>query len=178
VEYDKILTEILGRDDFLVVGKNVERTDTLDKVLGIARFTADYLPKNTTLVKVYRSNVPHALINGINLEEALAVPGIESIYTGGNVSGNNQIGYALPDQPFLNDRKVHYIGDPIALICAHDAYAAQRAYNRIHVDYEELPAYFDIDSSLARDAETIHEDGNLALTTRIRKGDVEKGLIR
>jgi CO/xanthine dehydrogenase Mo-binding subunit len=175
VEYDKILTEILGRDDFLVVGKNVERTDTLDKVLGIARFTADYLPKNTTLVKVYRSNVPHALINGINLEEALAVPGIESIYTGGNVSGNNQIGYALPDQPFLNDRKVHYIGDPIALICAHDAYAAQRAYNRIHVDYEELPAYFDIDSSLASDAEPIHEDGNLALTTRIRKGDVEKG---
>ena len=175
MEYDKILTEILGREDFLVVGKNVVRTDTLDKVLGKAMYTADYLPKNTTSVKVYRSIVPHGLIKKINLQEALNVPGVEAILTGGDVTGNNQIGYALPDQPFLNDRKVHYVGDPVALICASDDYAAQRAYDRIDIEYEELPAHFDIDSAVKQGAKHIHDGGNIALTTKIRKGDSETG---
>lgn len=175
MEYDKILSEILGREDFLVVGKNVIRTDALDKVLGKAKYTADYPPKGTVFVKVYRSTLPHALIKDIQLENALKTPGVEAIYTGGDVTGNNQIGYALPDQPFLNDRKTHYVGDPIALICAHDEYTAQEAYDRIHVEYEELPAYLDVDSALSNGAEPIHGDGNTALTTRIRKGDLEQG---
>ncbi|MCK5670115.1 aldehyde oxidase, partial [Candidatus Bathyarchaeota archaeon] len=136
MEYDKILTDILGRKDFLVVGKNVIRTDALDKALGRAKYTADYVPKGTTILKVYRSTVAHANIKSIDTSEALKVPGVEAIYTGADVTGNNQIGYALPDQPFLNDKKVHYIGDPIALICAKDEYAASEAMDKIHVDYE------------------------------------------
>ncbi|MBD3206857.1 molybdopterin-dependent oxidoreductase [Candidatus Bathyarchaeota archaeon] len=175
MEFDKILTEILGREDFLVVGKNVVRTDTLDKALGKAMYTADYLPRKTTFVKVYRSSVPHGLIKKINLQEALKTPGVEAILTGEDVIGNNQIGYALPDQPFLNDRKVHYVGDPIALICASDEYVAQRAYDRIDLEYEELPAHFDIDSAVKEGAENIHDGGNIALTTKIRKGNSETG---
>jgi hypothetical protein len=41
MEYDKILGDLLGRDEYLVVGKSVVRTDALDKCLGRARFTAD-----------------------------------------------------------------------------------------------------------------------------------------
>lgn len=175
MEYDKILKEILGRDDFLVVGKNVVRTDALDKVLGKAKFTADYPPENTIFVKVYRSTVPHAFLKDICLDSALNIHGIEAIYTGRDVTGSNQIGYALPDQPFLNYDKVHYIGDPIALICARDEYAAREAYDEIEVDYRELPAYYDMDSALSEEAEPIHEGGNLAHTTRIRKGDADGG---
>jgi CO/xanthine dehydrogenase Mo-binding subunit len=172
LEYDKILTDILGRKDFLVVGKNVIRTDVLDKALGRAKYTADYVPKGTTILKVYRSTVAHANIKSIDTSEALKVPGVEAIYTGADVTGNNQIGYALPDQPFLNDKKVHYIGDPIALICAKDEYAASEAMDKIHVDYEELTAHLDIDAALVEGAEDIHEGGNIALVTTIRKGDL------
>jgi CO/xanthine dehydrogenase Mo-binding subunit len=173
MEYDKIL-EMLGRKEFLVVGRNVTRTDALDKVLGKARYTADYVPRGTTLLKVYRSSIPHGLIRRIELDEALKVPGVEGIYTGADVTGNNQIGYALPDQPFLNDVKVHYVGDPIALVCAKDEYALEAAFERIHVEYEELPPVLDVDASLAEDAPNVHEGGNVAITTRIRKGDAEK----
>ncbi|MHA2392243.1 MAG: xanthine dehydrogenase family protein molybdopterin-binding subunit [Promethearchaeota archaeon] len=174
MEYDKILTNILKRDDFLVVGKNVIRTDTLDKVLGKAKYCADYVPKNTIVVKVYRSSVPHAWIKEIDLSEALRVPGVEGIFTGHDVP-NNQIGYALPDQPFLNTEKVHFIGDPIALICAKDESSAYKAMDNIHVKFEELPAYLDIDASLATDAIPIHNGGNISVTTKIRKGDINKG---
>ncbi len=171
MEYDKILTDILGRKDFLVVGKNVTRTDALDKALGKAKYAADYVPKETTILKVYRSTVAHARIKSIDTAEALKIPGVEAIYTGADITGNNQIGYALPDQPFLNDKKVHYVGDPIALICAKDEYAADEAMGKVHVDYEELPAYLDLDSALAG-SEDIHDGGNVAVITKIRKGDI------
>ena len=66
MEYDKILSEVLGREDFLVVGRNVVRSDALNKAMGKARYTADYVPRGTTLLKVYRSTVPHALIKGVD----------------------------------------------------------------------------------------------------------------
>lgn len=115
MEYDKILSDVLGRKDFLVVGKNVVRTDALDKALGKARYTADYVPRGTTLLKVYRSTVPHALIKSIDTAEALKAPGVEAIYTGADVTGNNQIGYALPDQPFLNEVDVFAGSYPMAV---------------------------------------------------------------
>ncbi|HHL41094.1 MAG TPA: aldehyde oxidase, partial [Candidatus Bathyarchaeota archaeon] len=175
MEYDKILTEILGRKDFLVVGKNVTRTDALDKALGKARYTADYVPRDTSILRVFRSSEAHALIKSIDTSEALQIPGVEAIYTGADITGNNQIGYALPDQPFLNDKKVHYIGDPIALVVARDQYAAAEAMETINVDYDPLPTYLDIDAALAEGAMDIHEGGNIAVTTKIRKGDSEKG---
>jgi len=176
MEYDRILEDLLQRKDYLIVGRSVTRTDALDKVLGRAKYTADYIPRGTTVVKVFRSTVPHALIKSIDTSKASKVPGVEGVFTGADVPGNNQIGYALPDQPFLNDEKVHFIGDPIALVCARDEYAAYEAMDKIIVEYDELPAHLDIDSAQSEDAAPIHKGGNIALTTRIRKGDAEKGL--
>jgi len=175
MEYDKILENLLGRDDYLVVGRSVVRTDALDKALGRARFTADYIPKGTVVVKVVRSTQPHALIKRVDVEAALGLPGVLAVLTADDVPGHNQIGYALPDQPFLNGDKVHYIGDPIALVCAEDEYAAAEGMEAFEVEYEPLPAAFTIDAALETSATPIHEDGNVALTTRIRKGDTEKG---
>jgi CO/xanthine dehydrogenase Mo-binding subunit len=176
VEYDRILEDLLHREDYLVVGRSVTRTDALDKALGRARYTSDYIPKGTIVVKVLRSAVPHALIKSIDTSKALKLPGVEGVFTGADVPGDNQIGYALPDQPFLNDEKVHFIGDPIALVCARDEYAAYEAMDRVEVEYDELPTCLDVDAAQASDAVPIHKGGNIALTTRIRKGDADKGL--
>jgi CO/xanthine dehydrogenase Mo-binding subunit len=45
----------------------------------------------------------------------------------------------------------------------------------VEVDYEPLPAVFSVADALKTDAPKIHEKGNLLLTGKIRKGDVEKG---
>jgi len=178
LEYDKILGDLLGRDDYLLVGRSVVRTDALDKCLGRARFTADYIPKDTMVVKVLRSTVPHALIKAINPSEALRIPGVEAVLTASDVPGMNQIGYALPDQPFLNDEKVHFIGDPIALVCAEDEHSAVAGMDAVEVEYDPLHANLTIDETLEEGALHIHEGGNVALTSLIRKGDVEVGFSK
>jgi CO/xanthine dehydrogenase Mo-binding subunit len=174
MKYDKILEDILGRKDFLVVGKNVERYDALDKCLGLAKFTEDYIPKNTLIVKVFRSTRPHAIIKRLDIENASKVKDVYTILTAEDVS-QNQIGYALNDQPLLNGAKVHYIGDPVALVCASDENSAYRALEKIKVTYEDLPNVLKIDQSLSPTATKIHENGNIALTTKIKKGDIDQG---
>ncbi len=175
MEYDKILENLLGRGQFLVVGKSVVRADALDKALGKAKFTADYIQKGTVVVKVVRSTQPHAHIKRVDVDAAVRIPGVHAVLTASDVPGLNQIGYAIPDQPFLNCEKVHYIGDPIALVCAEDAWSAVKGMDAVAIDYDPLPANFTIDDTLRKDAVHIHEGGNVALTSRIRKGDIEGG---
>lgn len=175
MEYANILQDLLKRDEYFIIGKKVARTDALDKVLGKALFTADYIPKEAIIVKVVRSTKPHALIKRIDYREALKIPGVIRILTASDIPGENEIGYALPDQPFLNDAKVHYIGDPIALVCSSDESSASEAVDAVKIDYETLPSHFTVDSALAQDATPIHDGGNIAVKTRIRKGDVTKG---
>jgi CO/xanthine dehydrogenase Mo-binding subunit len=175
VEYDKILGDLLGRDEYLVVGRSMVRADALDKCLGRARFTADYIPNGTLVVKVLRSTKPHALLRRVDASAALELPGVEAVLTGADVPGENQIGYALPDQPLLNDVKVHYVGDPIALVCAKGEDAAQEALDAMQVEYEPLPTVLDVDAALAEGAPVIHKENNVAVTTQIRKGDTVKG---
>ncbi len=175
MKYDKILQEVLGRKDYLVVGKNIRRYDALDKCLGQARFTEDYIPYNALTVKVFRSTRPHALIKKLDVEKASKLPGVVKILTAEDVT-RNQIGYALKDQPLLNLSKVHFIGDPIALVCAKDENSAYHALEKIKITYEDLKPLFDVDESLNPAAAQIHKDGNIALTTKIKKGDLKQGL--
>jgi len=175
VRYDRILEDLLNRDDFLVVGRSVVRTDALDKVLGRAKFTADYVPRDTAVVKVVRSPHPHALIKGIDTEPALELPGVHTVLIAADVPGENQIGYALPDQPFLNDVKTRFVGDPVALVVAADEGSAVEGADAVRVKYSPLPSVLDTTDALRDGAPLVHEGGNVALTTKIRKGSIEEG---
>jgi CO/xanthine dehydrogenase Mo-binding subunit len=175
VRYDRILEDLLNRDDFLVVGRSVVRTDALDKVLGRAKFTADYVPRDTAVVKVVRSPHPHALIKGIDASPALELPGVHIVLTAADVPGENQIGYALPDQPFLNDVKTRFVGDPVALVVAADEGSAFEGADAVRVKYSPLPPVLDTINALTDGAPLVQEGGNVALTTKIRKGAIKKG---
>ena len=178
MEYHKILEDILGRKEYLIVGKSVVRADALDKALGLARYTADYIQDNTVVLKIVRSTEPHALIKNLNIEAAKKTPGVLDIICGADVPGENQIGYALPDQPFLCDKKVHFAGAPVAIVCAETEEAAEAGRDAIIVDYEKLPTNFSVDDSLLDGAFKIHEGGNIALTTKIRKGEIKEGFSK
>jgi len=62
----------------LIVGKSVVRADALDKALGKAKFTADYIQKGTVVVKVVRSTQPHARIKRLEVDGALRTPGVHA----------------------------------------------------------------------------------------------------
>lgn len=53
--------------------------DALEKVLGTTKFAADYSLPGMLYGGVFRSTVPHATINNLNLEKARALDGVEAV---------------------------------------------------------------------------------------------------
>ncbi len=100
-------------------------------------------------------------------------------------------GPAFHDQPILAIDKVHYVGEPVAVVLAGDPHVAEAAAALIAAEYEELPAVFD-EVEAAQNEVLVHEElkpagtfadlkhlkgvkgTNIALDYRLRKGDVDK----
>lgn len=166
---------------YMVIGKGVSRVDALDKALGKAMFTEDYFVEyilgNGLFVKQVLSPHPHAYIKGFNTARALSIPGVTGVFTHRDIPGENQVGYAIPDQPLLAERKVRYAGEVVALVAASDYDKAIRAAEEVEVEYEPLPHVLDPLEAMERKDVLVHEEAgtNIAFRTRVRKGDVEKG---
>ena len=62
--------------DVAILGRDHIKVDSLDKVLGRAKFAADYYMPDMLYGGVFRSTVPHAYIKKLNLEKARALPGV------------------------------------------------------------------------------------------------------
>jgi CO/xanthine dehydrogenase Mo-binding subunit len=104
-------------------------------------------------------------------------------------------GPAFHDQPILAIGKVHYVGEPVAVVLADDPHVAEAAAALIVADYEELPAVFD-EVEAAQNRILVHEElkpagtfadlkhlkgikgTNTALDFRLRKGDVDKAFAK
>ncbi len=171
-----VLEEIRKAEEFLVVGKGVRRIDAVDKVTGRARFTGDFVLKDALHVRLVKSPIPHGRIIEIDAERALSL-GPVRVFTAADIPGENQVGYALPDQPLLPADKVRYVGEPVALVAAPDEDLTEKAAELVEVRYEELPAVFDPLEAMERSDVLVHEDRgtNIAEMTKVRKGDVERG---
>jgi carbon-monoxide dehydrogenase large subunit len=80
-----------------------------------------------------------------------------------------------PEYPLLAHDKVCYVGQPIAVVVAHDPYVASDAVELITVDYEPLVPVLDADTAAQDEAPVIHAamGTNVAMRLRQRAGDVE-----
>jgi len=69
-----------------------------------------------------------------------------------------------PFWPALAHKKVHYVGQPVALVVAESAALAQDAAEEIALEYRDLPAAIGFDAATRPGATQLHEDipGNLA----------------
>lgn len=157
------------------VGVEIPKVDVMEKVLGEARYGADLSSYEPIHLKVVRSSRPHAKILRIETGEALRIPGVERIFTAKDVPGKNLIGTITKDQPVLATDRVRYIGDPVALVAAKTAEAAQEATGKVVVVYEDLPIVTHPEEALQPYAPSIHEKGNLLLKFNVIKGDVQTG---
>ncbi|MCS7133902.1 MAG: xanthine dehydrogenase family protein molybdopterin-binding subunit [Candidatus Caldarchaeum sp.] len=149
--------------------------DAFDAVRGKPIYTADIVGEEALRVKALRAEHPHALIKRVDVSSALNSPGVVTIITGRDVPGINITGAVVLDRPFLAVDKVRNLADPIALVVAEDEEAADRAIEKIVVDYEVLEPVYDPVRALEPSAPKIHESGNLLRHYRLRKGDVVSG---
>jgi len=161
---------------FLVVGKEVPRTDAVPKVTGAAQYVADLHFPGMLHAAVLRSPHPHARIVSIDTSAAAALPGVRAVATGADTA-KRKWGAFRPDLYPLAIDKVRYVGDEVAAVAAVDPETARAAVDRIVVRYEVLPAVLSLDQALAQGAPLVHDDapGNVAHQFGFERGDVAAG---
>ena len=159
-----------------VIGAPLPRHDALAKTTGEARYPGDLLDDETLRLKVIFAGRPHARIVEIDVDAALATPGVVAVLTAADVPFN-AFGLIDHDQPVLCGSVVRFAGDKVAAVVAETNEAAAAGAKRVVVTYEDLPAVTDPQAALAIDAPLIHESRGTNLLTRvpIRKGDIEAG---
>ena len=173
-----------------IIGAAVGRVEGADKVSGQATYGADVHFPDALWGKILRSPYPHARIKSIDVSKAWKVDGVKAIVTGKDEPEHYQ-GKSIRDIPVLCWDKARYIGDRVAAVAAESRDAAEEAIDLIDVEYEELPAVFDILEAMKPGAPVLHENapgydgapadimapggGNVVNKLTWGKGDVEKG---
>lgn len=167
--------------EFSVIGKEIPRADAWLKATGKALYTDDIKLPGMLFGKLLRSPLPHAKIVHIDVSKARSLPGVKCVITGQDIPkvkyGNWRLFPATQDEYALAMDKVRFVGDEVAAVAAIDPDIAAEALQLIKVEYEELPAVFDIESALKEGAPVIHEESpnNISVTRKIEYGDVEAG---
>ncbi|MCU1617078.1 MAG: xanthine dehydrogenase subunit, partial [Frankiales bacterium] len=155
------------------VGDSPLRPDGTLKVTGEFAYASDLWHDDMVWGVTLRSPHPSARIRGIDITEALTVPGVAAVLTADDVPGENAFGLEFADQPVLAGEVVRYQGEPVAIVAADHPETARRAAARIRVEYEVLPAVTDARRALDLDAPRVHGGGNLVRHLKLRRGDVE-----
>jgi CO/xanthine dehydrogenase Mo-binding subunit len=178
------------------VGRSVLRLEGPAKATGTAEYIFNLDLPGMLHAKVLRSTVPHGRIVRIDTSAAAALPGVHRVITGQDVlevMPDPYYGPAFHDQPVLAVDKVRFVGDPVAVVLAHDVHVADDALELIEVEYEELPAVYDEVEAAQPGAAIVHETlrpasmytdlkhlagrtgTNIGLDYRLRHGDVAQG---
>src|SRR5262245_9366656 len=134
------------------IGSPVERLEDFRFLRGRGQYVDDIARDDLLHAVVLRSAVAHGRIRSIDPRAALARPGVHAVITAAD------IGAAIPtiplrqesspafkpfEQPVIAHRKVRYVGEPIAVVLADSAAAAEDALEAIALDIEALPPVVD-----------------------------------
>ena len=151
------------RDDRLnEVGKPHQRQDMLGHVTGRTRYFDDHAFDGLLHLKVLRSPHPHARIRAIDVSGAERAAGVKRLIRAADVPVNKNtllslIGFGKDDEPLLAVDKVRYKGEPIVAVVAESEAAAYAALAKIRVDYDPLPAVFDVEEAIKPGAPVVNE---------------------
>lgn len=175
------------------VGRSLPRLEARQKVSGRAEYVHNIAVPGMLHAKVFRSTVAHGRLLSIDTSAAAAMEGVHGVFTGEDIRTlvpEPYYGPAFHDQPVLALGKVHYVGEPVAVVLAEDPYVAAAAVQLISAEYEELEPVFDEVEAMTSKA-VVHDvlrpagtfpdlkhlvgrrDTNIALDYQLRRGDVD-----
>ncbi len=175
------------QEGFSVIGASVGRLDARGHVTGQTQYFEDVRFAGMLHIKMCRSTRHHALLRNVDTAPAMRVPGVVRVLTWRDVPNNwytvlRLIGVEPNDEPVLAEDRVLYKGEPICAVAAETEAAAMEGANRIRVDYDDLPAVFDVEEALRPGASLVNpRHGHNYFTyeghhcRRVRFGDVEAG---
>ena len=172
--------------EFRYVGQRCIRPDSVAKVTGTAKYTADLVVnrRDVLYAKALFAPYGHARIVKIDTTKAKALPGVEIVMLADDLPGANRYGGMIHDKPVIAKDEVLYEGDPVALVAAVDLKTAEKAVSLIEAEYEPLEAYDDPAAMLEEGAPLLHrnyvipKDNNVSDAVTVKKGDVEAAFAK
>jgi CO/xanthine dehydrogenase Mo-binding subunit len=132
--------------------------DAQEKVLGKAKFVADYRLPGMLYARALRSELPHARILHLDITPALKVPGVRAVISNDDFFEHGRFGFPVSDQYMLAYQKVRYVGEAIAAVAAETSEAALEGVQAIVCELEPLPSLFSPERALEPDAPRIGPD--------------------
>ncbi|MEC7491142.1 MAG: xanthine dehydrogenase family protein molybdopterin-binding subunit [Pseudomonadota bacterium] len=139
------------------IGQPVLRSEDPKLLMGRGEYTDDYNAAGQAYAFFLRSPVAHGKIRKLNVEDALAIPGILAIHTGEDlradkvkdipcpiaVKSRDGSDAVVPPRPALAVDCVKHVGDPVAAVIAETAAAARDALEKIELEIDPLPSVTD-----------------------------------
>ena len=162
------------------IGARVKRPDVREKVLGYGKYPDDLYVDGMLHAVALRSKYPRARLLSLDKEEALKEEGVVAIFTAQDIPGKKTVGHIVKDwEAMIGIGEItRFLGDPVALVVADTRDHADRAKDKIKVEYEVLPFISSIDEAKKEGAVLVHPEykGNIAQERHISRGDAEKAI--
>ena len=175
------------------VGQSVLRKEDQRLLTGKGTFVADLQLPHMGHAAFHRSPMAHARILSIDVEAALKMPGVISVFSASDVEGeiaplpSQQVSIPVawknavrhqarePVQQVLALDRVRYVGEAVAVVVATDRHLAEDAVEQIQVEWENLTVVADAEKALESESPLVHEElgDNIIGQIEVEKGDVE-----
>ena len=104
-----------------IIGARVQRVEDPRLLTGHGTFIDDINLPGTLHIAFARSDYGHARITGIEVAEAVAMPGVYGVFTAHDIDGlinpiratSRMVDYHATELPVLAAQKVRFVGEPV-----------------------------------------------------------------
>ena len=169
-----------------VFGLSLKRREDLHLLKGAGRYLDDITRPGLVHLGVVRSPHAHAWILGIDGHTAMALAGVLGVFGPAELP---EVARPIPlhmmfrqqfrhfEHPALARGKARYVGEPVAVVVADEAYRVRDALEAVRVEYEPLPAITSTVEALKSTAR-VHDEwpDNIAGVSTDGVGDLERGM--
>ncbi len=170
------------------IGAPVRRREDLRFITGNGNYTDDLNQPGQLYAVFCRSPYPRARIDGIDCDDALAVPGVVAVYTGQQMVddgiGDLPCGWMVKSKdgadmlssphPPMAATVANYVGEPYALVVAESLQAAKQGAESVYADFTELHVVVDLATATASDEIYEGIPNNLAYTWALGDEDATR----
>ena len=149
------------------IGKSIQRVDAYLKSDGFVKYTDD-LEFAGLYGGIIRSSIAYGEILSIDYDAQFNF-GDFTIVDFNDIEGKNINPLLIDDQPFLAEKVVKFIGEPILLIAHKSKEALSEIRKHIHITYKEFEAVLNLEDAINK-KNIIFGSDNIYKTIKTKKG--------
>ena len=161
------------------IGARAIKYESLEHALGDCDYVDDIRVPGLLHGALRLADHARAEVVRIDTAAALAVPGVEAVFTAADVPGSLRVGIIHTDWPVFipEGGRTSYLGDVIAIVVAGSRVTAREAAQLVDVEYRPLRPLTDALAAIGDPEDAVWElKGNVLSRSAYRRGEVDPAL--